>query len=35
MNAWRNLHVNPHERAYVAIIDRRWLNTTFYTPTKG
>ena len=35
MNARRNVYVSPHERAYVAIVHRRWLNETFYTPTKG
>ena len=26
---------NPLERAYVAIVHRRWLNKTSYMPTKG
>ena len=25
----------PLERAYVAIVHRRWLNETYYMPTKG
>ena len=25
----------PLERAYVAIVRRRWLNEIFYMPTKG
>ena len=29
------MYVNPLERAYVAIVHRRWLNKTFYMPTKG
>ena len=41
--AWRlpspqtlqNVYVNPLERAYVAIVHRRWLNKTFYMSTKG
>ena len=35
MNARRNVYLNTHELAYVAIVHRRWLNKTFYTPTKG
>ena len=35
MNSQRNVYVNPLERAYVAIVHQRWLNETFYTPTKG
>ena len=31
----RNVYVNPLERAYVAIVHRRWLNKTFYMPTKS
>ena len=26
------MYVNPLERAYVAIVYRRWLNKTFYMP---
>ena len=29
------MYVNPLERAYVAIVHRRWLNETYYMPTKG
>ena len=29
------MFVSPLERAYVAIIHRRWLNKTYYMPTKG
>ena len=29
------MYVNPLERAYAAIVHRRWLNKTFYMPTKG
>ena len=31
----RNVYVNPLERAYVAIVHRRWSSKTFYMPTKG
>ena len=31
----RNVYVNPLERAYDAIVHRRWFNETFYVPTKG
>ena len=31
----RNVYVNPLEHAYVAIVHRRWLNVTYFTPTKG
>ena len=31
----RNVYVNPHEHAYVAIAHQRWLNETYYMPTKG
>ena len=31
----RNVYVNPHKRAYVAIVHRRWLNETHFMPTKG
>ena len=31
----RNVYVNPLERAYVAIVHRRWLNETYYMPTSG
>ena len=29
------MYVNPLERAYVAIVHRRWLKKTFYMPTTG
>ena len=35
MNAQRSVYVNPLERAYVPNVSRRWLNETFYMPTKG
>ena len=35
MNSQRNVYVNLLERAYAAIFRRRWLNETFYMPTKG
>ena len=35
MTSQRNPYVNPVERAYVAIVYRRWLNETYYLPTKG
>ena len=31
----RNVYMNPLERAYVAMVHRRWLNETYYMPTKG
>ena len=31
----RNVYLNPLERAYVAIVHRRWLNETYIMPTKG
>ena len=34
-NLRRNVYVNPLELAYVAIVHRRWLNETYYMPTKG
>ena len=30
-----DLSKKPHERANVAILHRRCLNETYYTPTKG
>ena len=30
-----NVYANPLERAYVTIIHRRWLNETYFMPTKG
>ena len=35
MSARKNVYVNPHELAYVAIVQRRWLNETYYMSTKG
>ena len=35
MTSRRDVYVNPLERAYVAIVHRRWLNKTSYMPTKG
>ena len=35
MTSRRNVYVNPLERAYLAIVHRRWLKKTFYMPTKG
>ena len=35
MTSRRNVYVNPLERGYVAIVHRRWLNDTYYMPSKG
>ena len=35
MTSRRNVYVNPLKRAYVAIVHPRWLNETYFMPTKG